>query len=193
MKNSIRKIEGNWDLGYVLDKHVLSSSYIGDNAQGHPQFDTTRTEVGEALYQLKYKRDWNQVPLLASEMATHLYPLFKDVQLLIPMPASNPRARQPVTELTGALAKIVQVPVFDNLLKKKHNGKQLKDLTGKAEKMEALQNTFSIDDTIAGDGKWNVLIVDDLFHTGASMEAACSILRTYPKVLKIFVAALTWR
>ena len=92
MKNSIRKIEGNWDFGYVLDKHVLSSSYIGDNAQGHPQFDTTRTEVGEALYQLKYKHDWNQAPLLATEMAIHICPLFKDVQLLIPMPASNPRA-----------------------------------------------------------------------------------------------------
>ena len=32
MKNSIRKIEGNWDLGYVLDKHSQSSIYTGDNA-----------------------------------------------------------------------------------------------------------------------------------------------------------------
>ena len=32
MKNAVMKIEGNWDLGYVLDKHVLSSIYTGDNA-----------------------------------------------------------------------------------------------------------------------------------------------------------------
>jgi len=36
MKSAVRKIEGNWDLGYVLDKHVLSSIYTGDNAQGYP-------------------------------------------------------------------------------------------------------------------------------------------------------------
>ena len=53
MKTVIRQITGSWDLGYVLDKHVLSSVYLGDNAYGHPQFDTTRSEVGEALYKLK--------------------------------------------------------------------------------------------------------------------------------------------
>ena len=134
MKNSIRKIDGNWDLGYVLDKHALSSVYTGDNAQGHPQFDTIRSEVGEALFQLKYRRDWKQIPIIATELAGSLYPRYKDVELLIPMPASNFRARQPVTELTQALGKLVQIPVFENLLHKKRNGKQLKNLTTKAEK-----------------------------------------------------------
>ena len=69
MKNTVRKIEGKWDLGYVLDKHVLSSIYTGDNAQGRAQFDTLRSEVGEALFQLKYRQDWKQIPLLAAEMA----------------------------------------------------------------------------------------------------------------------------
>ncbi len=193
MKNAVRKIEGNWDLGYVLDKHVLSSIYTGDNAQGHAQFDTLRSEVGEALFQLKYRHDWKQIPLLAAEMAANLYPRYKNVEILIPMPASNIRARQPVTELTEALGRIVKIPVFEDLLRKKRNGKQLKDLTSKAEKAAALKDSFSVNDQISGEGEWNALIVDDLYATGASMEAACAALRSYPKVRKIYVAALTWR
>jgi len=43
MDVNIREITGNWDQGYVLHKHVLSSIYLGENEYGHPQFDTTRS------------------------------------------------------------------------------------------------------------------------------------------------------
>lgn len=149
--------------------------------------------MGEALFQLKYRQDWKQIPLLAAEMAANLYPRYKNVDILIPMPASNVRVRQPVTELTKALGKIVKIPVFEDLLRKKRNGKQLKDLTSKAEKVAALRDSFSVNDQICGEGEWNALLVDDLYATGASMEAACVALRSYPKVRRIYVAALTWR
>jgi len=55
MKVNIRKLDGSWDLGYALHKHTLSSIYLGDNEYGHPQFDTTRSEPGEALYQLGHE------------------------------------------------------------------------------------------------------------------------------------------
>ncbi|WP_454743956.1 hypothetical protein [Cupriavidus necator] len=53
MKTNLKQIFGNWDLGYALDKHTLRSTYIGDNEYGHPQFNTERSEPGEALFQLK--------------------------------------------------------------------------------------------------------------------------------------------
>jgi predicted amidophosphoribosyltransferase len=77
------------------------------------------------------------------------------------MPASNPRARQPVTEVARALGKIVETPVFEALLLKTANGKTLKDLTTKDDKIAALANSFSIQDEISGEGPWNVLLVDD--------------------------------
>jgi predicted amidophosphoribosyltransferase len=83
--------------------------------------------------------------------------------------------------------------VFPNLLIKAKKGKSLKDLNTKDEKIEAIGDSFSVNDEISTEGKWNVLVVDDLFHTGASMEAACKVLRMHPKVGKIYVAALTWR
>ena len=31
MEVNVQPIHGNWDLGYSLDKHVLSSVYLGDD------------------------------------------------------------------------------------------------------------------------------------------------------------------
>lgn len=190
---SLKEIHGPWDTGWVLNKHMLQSTYLGDDAYGHAQFDNKRTEVGEATYQLKYQSDWSQAERLAKALADHVYPKFKDVGLIVPMPATKTRPRQPVTEVANELGKMVQKPVFDNLLLKAANGKSLKDLNTKEEKIEAIGDSFSVQDGINGNGPWNVLVVDDLFHTGASMDAACRVLRTYPKVRNIYVAALTWR
>jgi predicted amidophosphoribosyltransferase len=88
---------------------------------------------------------------------------------------------------------MLKIPVFTDLLRKAHTGKKLKDLNTKEEKTEAIGDSFSINDEITNEGQWNVLVIDDLFHTGATMEAACKVLRKYPKVAKIYVAALTWR
>jgi predicted amidophosphoribosyltransferase len=196
MKNNIRKIDGPWDLGLVLDKHTLSSTYLGDNEFGRPQFNTVRSDVGEALYKLKYRGDFSQVDPLAEAIYQHLVPSFGSIGLVVPMPATNVRARQPVNEIASALAKLMGVSSFANLLVKlpaAADAPALKDLAGKEAKVEALEGRFAINDQIAENGRWNVLVVDDLFDTGASMEAACAMLRTYHKIDKIFVAALSWK
>lgn len=193
MKVSLRQIDGPWDIGWVLDKHSVQSVYTGENEYGHAQFDTIRTEVGEATFQLKYRSDWSQAKPLAQAFAEHVFPVLSEVGFIVPMPASTPRPCQPVTEVAKELGQLVKVPVFENLLVKGANGKPLKDIRNKAEKVEAIGNSFSVADGIEGCGPWNVLVIDDLFETGASMEAACKVLRAYPKVRKIYVAALTWR
>ncbi len=193
MKVSLRQIRGPWDEGWVLDKHSVSSVYEGENEYGHPQFNTTRTEIGEATYQLKYRGGWAQAKPLAQAIADSIFPRLSQVGFIVPMPASTRRARQPVTEVARELGLLVKLPVFENLLLKAEDGVSLKDLKTKDEKIEAIGTSFSVNDEIPTDGRWNVLVVDDLFHTGASMEAACKALRTYPKVGKIYIAALTWR
>jgi predicted amidophosphoribosyltransferase len=193
LKVSLRQLLGPWDEGWVLDKHSVSSVYLGEDEHGHPQFNTTRTEVGEATFQLKYRNDWEQAKLLAQAIAENIYPKLSQVGFIVPMPASSQRTRQPVTEVANKLGVLVKTPVFSNLLIRAKSGKPLKDLSTKEEKTEAIGSSFSVNDEISDNGPWNVLVVDDLFHTGASMEAACKVLRTYPKVGRIYVAALTWR
>ena len=193
LKVSLRQISGPWDNGWVLDKHTLHSSYLGNDQYGHARYDTTRTEVGEATFQLKYRSDWAQSRPLAQAIADYIYPKLDQVGFILPMPASTPRTRQPVTEVANELGALTKVPVFGNILLKTANGTSLKNLSTKAEKVKAIGNSFSVHQAITNDGQWNVLVVDDLFHTGASMEAACQVLRAYPKVGKIYVAALTWK
>ena len=192
MHYNLREIVGIWDLGYALDKHTLYSNYIGDNEHGHPMFDTKRTEVGEALYQLKYRHDSNQVQPLAEALAKVAKERFGNIGLVIPMPASTVRPRQPVFELAKAISHLLGVNSFEGILSKK-KGAALKNLSCKDEKLEALEGSFTLKDMIKGDGPWNALLVDDLFDTGASMEAACTLLKTYPKIAKIFVLTLTWK
>ncbi|MBK0019159.1 ComF family protein [Kosakonia sp. S42] len=193
MEINIKDIVGNWDRGVVLDKHSKYSVVTGQNQWGHNVYETTRTEVGEALYQLKYQSDWNQVGPLARCLYDNAYPLFDRVGFIIPVAASNVRARQPVTEVARALAQLAGVPCFDGLLLKAPGCVSLKNLNTKQEKVEAIGNSFSVSPVITNEGRWNVLVIDDLYHTGASMEAACAALRGYNKINNIYVAALTWR
>ncbi|BEP34630.1 hypothetical protein GmRootV59_16040 [Variovorax sp. V59] len=191
MKVNLREIHGPWDAGWVLDKHMDHSTYLGD-LNGRPQFDNVRTEAGEATFQLKYRFAWDQAPALAQALADNIYPKLASVGFIVPMPASKKRDRQPVAEVAQALGKLVGTPVFDELLNKAPNGQPLKDLPDKASKLAAIGDGFSVRDDLEGDGPWNVLVIDDLYQTGASMEAACKVLRTYPKVRRIYMAALTW-
>jgi predicted amidophosphoribosyltransferase len=123
----------------------------------------------------------------------HILPLLEEPRLIIPMPASNARMHQPVTLVADELGKISGLPVFHQILRKAPNGVSLKNLNTKDEKMEALKGTMTVHNEITNDGRWNAIIVDDLFHSGASMETATTTLRTYNKINRVFVVAMTWR
>ena len=55
MKNI--ELEGNWVAGYAFDLHTLSRRYLVQNDYGHDSLNSTRTEIGELVYQLKYQQD----------------------------------------------------------------------------------------------------------------------------------------
>lgn len=196
MQVNLRALTGNWSSGYALDKHLISSTYIGVNEYGRDQFVNVRTEVGESTYQLKYKQDWSQAAPLAKAIFDNIFPKLSAVGLLIPMAASTPRPRQPVLEVAKELGKLAGLPVFENLLTKKAGGSLLKNLTTRDQKKEALATsgfTLATTDGFTTDGQWNALVIDDLYHTGASMEAACAVLKAHPKIKNIYVATLTHR
>jgi predicted amidophosphoribosyltransferase len=196
MDVQVRKLEGCWNLGYALHKHTISSVYIGDDERGHARFDNTRSEPGEALYQLKYRSDWDQVEPLAAQVQTTLLPLFGGIGLIVPMPASTVRTKQPVSELANALGRLAEIPVFDKMVVKapaSPGSTPLKNMHTRVEKDAALAGQFSINQCITNEGRWNALLLDDLFDTGATMDAVCRALRTYQKINSIYAAAITWK
>ena len=190
MEVNIREIKGNWDLGYSLDKHTLSSTPTGYNEQGHMQFDTVRPAAGEALFQLKYRSDFTQAAIIANQMHTSFSPYFSSAGLVIPMPPSKQRPRQPVIEIARELARLMNRPCYENLLVKTAVTPPMKDIASREEKVNTLINAFTVTDQLP-DGLYNVLLVDDLYDTGSSLEAATQVLRGYNKIQHIYVATVT--
>lgn len=52
-----KALRGGWKQGFALDVHTTSSTFVGHNEYGRPEFATTRSPLGELLYRLKYGRD----------------------------------------------------------------------------------------------------------------------------------------
>lgn len=192
MKTNVKILTGNWDIGFSLDKHSTSSKFIGYNEFGHEVFDTKRTEAGEALYQLKSKSDLNQASILAQQLFHHLGSHFQETSCVISMPPSKKRPFQPAEEIAKQVAALMVIPYIDNLLIKTKNTDQIKNIFLKKDRIKTLCSNLKVNDVL-GEGVFNVLIVDDLYDTGSSLEAATAILREYTKIKKIFVATITRR
>jgi predicted amidophosphoribosyltransferase len=164
---------------------------LGHNQFGRAEFDTKRTEIGEAVFQLKYRNDTSKIDPLAETMVQNLKSAFQSAPLVIPMPPSKSRGTQPAVELARKVAEKMELPFFENILMKKGTTPQMKDIGSKEERINALMGCFYINDGIQNNGCWDVLVIDDLYSSGASLSAAAQVLRTYQKVRKIFVAAFT--
>jgi len=134
MEVNIKKITGVWKLGYSLDKHTIRSTPTGYNEFGHMQFDTERPEAGEALFQLKYRSDFSQVPLISQQMKTSFSDAFSSVDLVIPMPPSKERPRQPVVEIAKDFARLMDIPCYENLLVKTSDTPPMKDIANREDK-----------------------------------------------------------
>lgn len=187
---NIKEIVGVWELGYSLDKHTISSTPIGHNEFGHMQFDTIRPEAGEALFQLKYRSDFSQVSLIAQQMKNSFDNVFSSASLVIPMPPSKARTRQPVIEIAKEFARLKGIPCYENLLVKTSETSSMKDIATREDKVSALMGAFTVYDVL-NEGLYDVLIIDDLFDTGSSLEAATKSLRNYSKIRNVYVATVT--
>jgi predicted amidophosphoribosyltransferase len=193
MKTNVKSIHGGWNLGYVLDKHTISSTAVGQYENGRTKWDTTYTEVGGLVYQMKYRTQLQHAPVLAKAVADVIVPMLPEFSMIIPMPATKLRSRQPVTEVANALGQLLKVPVIDGMLSKAAGGRLLKDLHTREEKDAELAGKITLNRVITDDGRWNALLLDDLHDSGASLDAACAALRQYEKIGDIYVAALTWK
>jgi predicted amidophosphoribosyltransferase len=192
MTVNLKQLFGNWDDGYALDKHIKKSTYAGENQWGRATFNNIRSDAGEAVYQLKYNHDDTQAARIAKAIATYILPKFPEIDLIVPMPASTTRAVQPVDRIVEELSKHTKIQWVNDLLNKTRTEQKLKDLGSKTEKQAVLEGTITLNDTL-DDDNWTVLVVDDLFDSGASMEAVTVVLRGYSKISGIYVASATWK
>lgn len=183
-----KEVKGSWDQGFVLDVHTISSTMIGYNEFGHPEFDTVRSQLGELVYQLKYKGDKTVIPAIVEAVAAFVSSWGIRPAAIVPMPPSRQRGFQPVVELAGELARVLKTPLNVDLLKKTKTTPQMKDVGDFSARVAALEGAFSSDKGLEGK---MVLLFDDLFQSGATMNVAARTLKRQGLVKSVYALALT--
>lgn len=165
-----RKIYGRWADGYVLDLHSTGSTYIGDNEFGHPQFETHRTEIGELMFRLKYRSDETVVDELVDTAASFIRSWGIEITVILPVPPTREyRTLQPVAHLAEKLAEQLKIPVAQDAIHKRKQFAELKNVYDAEKRRQLLEDAFEVD---ASKVKSQcVLLIDDLYRSGATMNA----------------------
>ena len=184
-----RRILGRWREGYALDLHTLSSTPIGHNEFGHMQFETKRSELGELLYRLKYSAQEVAVEEIVDAMAQFIIGSWKqEVDLIVPVPPSNPRTLQPVIVLARALGERLRIPIAE-CLKRTREAPQLKNVYDIDERLRLLEGLYQVD-SFATQGK-RIMLFDDLYRSGATMNAITEALLDQGKAADVVALTVT--
>ena len=176
------KLYGNWTEGFALDVHTISSELVGVDEKGNPSFETKRTEIGELLYRLKYKNDLTATAKIVETATPFLEKWLssKNIEIVIPAPSSATRQIQPVFLLAEQIGKALKINCRTDLLVKVSEGESKNQ--DKAIEIKATGNA-----NIPS----NVLLIDDLFQSGATLKACTKVLRETYKVNNIYVLCIT--
>ena len=203
MKNYLT-IKGNWNLGISLDLHTISSMPIFDDYGEIIGWDTERTIIGEELYKIKYGKEskpekLKRVELLASKVETSIIDIKnlikekKDIDLeidyIISVPPSKDRGFQPVEELVKVISQKTNIAINSSILHKTKNTEELKNIDDEQARIEILRKAFDIADNALLNK--NVILFDDLFRSGSTLEAITSILKNKGKAKNVIVITLT--
>ena len=188
-----REIHGNWQAGWALDVHTLSSHRLPDG-----RYDTERTKIGELVYQLKYRHDRSKIEPIAEIAAEFVeekftvdgHPVLLDLDAVIPIPPSDTnRTFQPVAKVVQEIGRLLDVPVRTDYLMKLKRTAPLKDIPNVESKREQLRGAFAVRSSDLED--CCVLLVDDLIDSGTTLTEATKILYEQGDVREVLVLTLT--
>lgn len=184
-----RRIPGCWDDGFTLDLHTLRSEFLGHDEYGHPQFETVRTPLGELLYKHKYQGDRSVVPLIAKVACTFVRRWNPRPDVVVPVPPSKSRRAQPLFEIADEIGRILGVPVDKRSVRRTRENPELKNIFDYARRLEALEGAHFADaGTLRGR---RVLLLDDLYRSGATLNAVTKLIKTTSGAAAVFALTLT--
>jgi len=182
------KLVGPWDEGYALDIHTISSTYLGDDVYGHPDFQNEYSEIGNLLHLFKYRGMSNKLFDIIEIVKPFIktWQAMQEISFVLPVPSSKVRAYQPAQEIAYEIASLLGVGYSDKVLQK-ISSIESKGLSS----VDKQQIQGSIIKTVSATQEHNMLLVDDLYKSGATLTECVRILREDPKIKKIFVLAMT--
>lgn len=172
-----------------MDYHTLGSTYLGDDEFGHPVFDTKRTELGDLLYRLKYRSDKTAVSDLVTAVVGFLQSWNPGVTVIVPVPPSRRRPEQPVLLLADGLGRHLGIPVRSDAVTRVKDLPELKSVYDYDARIRLLADAHNVDaSVVAGQ---SVLLFDDLYRSGATMNAITQALYEVGRAAEVFALAIT--
>lgn len=181
-------ITGAWQVGIALDRHTLSSVHVGVNEFGHDVFDTKRSELGELLYRLKYNGDQQAADEIIATAAAYLQPYRTKFTMIVPVPPSTPRRIQPVITIATGISTMIGLPLVD-CVKATRATAQLKGVSDPEKRRELLDGLFGVDP--AATRGQHILLFDDLYRSGATMNAITAVLLRHGQAASVNALTIT--
>src|SRR4030042_4271616 len=137
-------IQGNWDEGYALDLHTLSSEFTGYDEYDHPHFDTKYSPLGDLLLQLKYRGNVEGISDIVDTAVSFIKDKWKiHIDLILPIPPSKTdRKIQPVEIIADRIAKNLEIKFSKDVLIKTRDTGELKNIDNPQERTKILENAF---------------------------------------------------
>ena len=187
-----KEIHGNWRTGYALDFHTVSSHRLPDEG-----YDTERTQIGEMVYQVKYRSDRSNILPLAEiaakfvkdEFVVNGHRVFDYLNAVIPVPRSDPTEEfRPVSEIAQEIGRILNLPVYTNYLIKVTPTRDLKNVPD-SEKPAELRGTFAVESYELQPKV--VLLIDDIYDSGATLTELTDVLHKRGGVRRVLVLTFT--
>lgn len=183
-----KTIVGHWTAGVALDDHTVSSIPTGPDAEGRMHFDTTRTEIGDLLYQLKYRGNVGAAQGVISAATQFLRAHRSKLDIIVPVPPSAQRIFQPVIILARGIGMALGLPVIDCIGTTRPTP-QLKDVVDPKSRQALVLGLYSVDprQTTAK----NVLLFDDLYRSGTTMNAITDVLLQQGRAASVRALTIT--
>ena len=178
-----RRIVGNWISDYALDIHTLHSTHVGIDER-----DTNRSELGELLFRLKYRSELSAVPEIVKAITDFLRRSRTTFDLIVPVPPAGHRPVQPVIVLAKAFGEALNLSVAECITTTRPPT-QLKGILDRDRRNELLEGLYAVDRACTQ--RKSTVLFDDLYRSGATMNAITDLLMTQGKAKAVRVLTIT--